>query len=280
MKFFAPLFALFIFSCQSKLSTITELPKDLNENSGIVSFNEKFVWFVEDSGNADKIYQTNFKGKITKTLEIKNATNKDWEDLTKDKQGNVYVGDIGNNHNKRKDLVIYKIANPEEEKGKKTKAEEITFYYPEQKKFPPKKKYLYYDAESLFYKNGYLYIVTKNRSHPFDGKAFVYKVPAKKGHHKAELVDTLNLCKDWNFCQITSADISPDGNQLVLLSYGKLFVISDFKGDTFSKGKIKTIDLGTSNQLESVCFLNKKTLLLSDEKKGPTGRNMYSFNLD
>ncbi|WP_291868661.1 hypothetical protein [Maribacter sp.] len=281
-KIITTIFLISIVSCinNKKLTVITDLPKQLTENSGIVSFNENFVWFVEDGGNADKIYQTNFKGKITNTLEIKNAKNKDWEDLTKDNKGNVYIGDIGNNENKRKDLVIYKIANPEKEKGNKIEAEEIKFYYPEQKKFPPKKKHLFYDSEALFYKDHYLYLVTKNRAHPFNGKAFVYKIPATKGNHEAQLVDTFNICQDWNTCQITSADISPDSTQLVLLSYGKLFVVSDFTGDEFSKGKIKVIDLGTTNQLESVCFLNKNTLLLSDEKKGPTGRNMYSINLN
>jgi sugar lactone lactonase YvrE len=36
-------------------------------------------------------------------------TNIDWEDITKDKDGNLYVGDFGNNDNERKDLCIYKI---------------------------------------------------------------------------------------------------------------------------------------------------------------------------
>jgi len=279
MKFILPLFAVFIASCQSKLSTITELPKSLQENSGIVSMRKKHLWLIEDSGNTDQMYETNFKGKIIRKLKVKNATNKDWEDLTKDPEGNVYIGDIGNNQSKRKDLVVYKIPNPEKEKGKKIDAEKIRFYYPEQKKFPPKKKYLYYDAESLFYKDHNLYIVTKNRSQPFNGTALIYKIPAVKGHHKAQLIDTLNLCTDWNSCQVTSADISPDGTTLVLLSYGKLFIISDFIGDAFSKGRMETIDLGTSTQLEAVCFLDPNTLLLTDEKKGSTGKKLYTYEL-
>lgn len=280
MKFFISILILSSFSCQSKLTIITELPKELNENSGIVSFNTNNAWFIEDGGNTDNIYQVDYQGKIIKNLDVKGAKNKDWEDLTKDDQGNVYIADIGNNESKRKDLVIYKIPNPELAKGAKIESEEIKFYYPEQKKFPPKKKHLCYDAESLFYRNDFLYIITKNRAHPFNGEAFIYKIPAKKGNHKAKLVDTFSLCKDWNTCQITSADISPNGKKLALLSYGKLFIVTDFKGDNFSNGTIKTIDLGTSNQLESICFLDEKTLLLSDEKKGPTGRNLYSYKLD
>ncbi|WP_299433981.1 hypothetical protein [uncultured Maribacter sp.] len=282
--FYKTIIALFLTAttaCNNtgKLKLITDLPKQLNENSGIVTFNLKSAWFIEDSGNNDKIYKVNFDGKIVKTLEVKGVKNKDWEDLTKDDKGNVYIADTGNNENKRKDLVIYKIPNPEIEKGGKIDAEAIHFYYPEQEKFPPKKNHLFYDAEAIFYYNNFLYLITKNRSHPFNGEAFVYKIPSIAGNHKAQLIDTLNFCDDWNTCQITSADIAPDGSKLILLSYGKLFIITDFKDANFSKGKIESIDLESTNQLESVCFLNQSTLLLSDEKKGSTGRNMYSFKL-
>ncbi|RKR15140.1 hypothetical protein CLV91_1222 [Maribacter vaceletii] len=279
LLFLITIFSLNTCNNSDKLVLITELPKELSENSGIVSFSDTHAWFVEDSGNKNKIYQTNFKGKITKTLEVKKRKNKDWEDLTKDNKGNVYIADTGNNENKRKDLVIYKIPNPEIEKGDKINAEAIHFYYPEQEKFPPKKTHLFYDAEAIFYYNNFLYLITKNRAHPFNGEAFVYKIPSIAGNHKAQLVDTLNFCNDWNTCQITSADLAPDGSKLVLLSYGKLFIITDFKDANFSKGKVETIDLESTNQLESVCFLNQSTLLLSDEKKGPTGRNMYSYKL-
>ncbi len=262
-----------------KLKLITDLPKQLNENSGIVTFNSKSAWFIEDGGNYDKIYNVNFDGEIVKTLKVKGAKNEDWEDLTKDHNGNVYIADTGNNNNKRKNLVVYKIPNPETEKGDKIDAEKIQFYYPEQKEFPPKKSNLFYDAEAIFYANNQLYIITKNRSHPFTGNAFIYKIPATKGNHEAKLIDTLDVCKEWNLCQITSADLSPDGSKLVLLSYGKLFIISDFKNESFSKGKMKTLDLNTTSQLEAICFLDENTLLLSDERKAGTGRNMYSYQL-
>ncbi len=281
LKFSTLLSVILIYSCTNhgKLNLITDLPKRLTENSGIVSFNNSSAWLVEDGGNKNEIYEVNFKGEIVKKLSVKKGENIDWEDLTKDNFDNVYIGDIGNNENKRKNLVIYKIPNPQVEKGNKIKSEAISFYYPEQTKFPPKKKNLYYDAEALFYQNENLYIITKNRANPFNGEALVYKIPAKKGKHAAQLIDTFNMCSDWNYCQITSADISPDGKKLVLLSYGRLFVITNFTGEKFSKGKMETIDLQTTNQLESVCFIDNNKLLLSDEKKGPTGRNLYSYTL-
>ncbi len=259
---------------------MSKLPKKLNENSGMVHISDSTVWLVNDSGGADKIYQVNFKGELLKEFRVDNGKNKDWEDLAKDDEDNVYIADTGNNNNRRKNLVIYKIPNPETVNGEKIKADKIELSYPEQKKFPPKKKNFKYDSEALFYSNNHLYIITKNRTRPFNGEALIYKVPAKEGKYKATLVGNFIPCKDRFGCRITSADISPSGEKIVLLSYGKLWVFTEFTGDDFTRGKIKFIDLGASTQLESISFMNENTLLLSDEQNALTGRNLYTFRLE
>lgn len=262
-----------------KLTYLADLPKNLEENSGIITVRDSLVWVVEDRGNKDEIYQVDLKGNLLREIKVKNAKNVDWEDLARDENGNLYIGDFGNNANDRKDLVIYKLPNPENEPGDKIEAEQIRFNYPEQTEFPPDREKLYYDAEAFFYHSDFLYIITKNRANPFPGDALLYKVPAREGQFNAEYIGNLKTCEDWETCQITSADISPDGKTIVLLSYGKLWVIENFTFDDFSKGDIKEIDLGVRTQLESVCFLDDKIVLLSDEKRGNTGRNLYSYML-
>ncbi len=283
MKIFSiKLLVIFLFTgCSNygQLTFISKLPTKLNENSGIVAMNNINLWIIEDNGNTDNIYQVDFNGNLLKQLKVKDAKNRDWEDLTKDNTGNVYIADFGNNNNDRKDLVIYKIPNPEIEKGDKIDAEKIKFSYPEQKKFPPAKDGLLYDSEALFYYNEALYIITKNKSKPFTGTALIYKVPAKKGEYKATYVGKFSTCTEQGRCEVTSADISPDGKQIVLLGYGMLWVFTDFSWDDFSKGTMKTIDLGATTQLESLCFKDNNTLLLSDEARGSTGRNLYSYTL-
>ncbi|UJH66233.1 hypothetical protein [Allomuricauda sp. SCSIO 65647] len=268
-------------SCQNpgKLDVITDLPSSLSENSGIVSYDGKTIWLIEDSGNNDNIFHVDFNGKIIKHLDLKNAKNKDWEDLTKDHYGNLYVGDFGNNENHRENLVIYKLPNPEQEKGDKIKSEKIEFRYPEQKKFPPKKSKLYYDAEAFFHWGNSLYIITKNRTRPYDGKAMIYKVPDTKGSYEAELIGEWFLCNDQNRCSATAATISPDGKTIAVLGYGTLWLITDFEFDHFYKGSVKQIDLGLRTQLEAICFIGHDTLLLSDERSRATGGNLYRLQL-
>ncbi|MEO9478422.1 MAG: hypothetical protein ABJO28_03405 [Maribacter dokdonensis] len=268
-------------SCSNygQLKVIADLPGSLDENSGLATYGDSTVWVIEDGGNKDEIYQINLKGDILKSLKVKNGDNQDWEDLTTDKAGNLYIGDIGNNANKRKDLVIYKLPNPTIEPGDKIDAEKIKLHYPDQKDFPPKKEGLFYDSEAIFHHDGKIFIVTKNRSKAFTGEAHIYSVPDTKGTYEATLVGSFTPCKDWKLCQITSIDISPKGDRIVALSYGKLFIFTDFTWDDFTKGNMQEIDLGARSQLESVCFLNDDTLLISDEKAHSEGGNLYTYSI-
>ena len=263
-----------------KLTLIADLPKKLNETSGMVTVDGEALWLIEDSGNADKIYKVDLSGKLLRVLKVKDARNKDWEALAQDPSGNLYIGDFGNNDNEREDLVVYKTPDPDKEKGDKIDSEAIHFKYPEQKKFPPKRKDFLYNAEALFYLNGFLYIVNKDMTRPFVGEARIYRVPAIPGKYKAELVGVIPTCDDSRRCTITGADISPDGKTLVMLSYGQLWVVKDFKGDDFTSGTIQQIDLGASTQLEAVSFKDNQTLLLSDEWSGGSGMNLYTYTLN
>ena len=178
-------------------------------------------------------------------------------------------------------LIIYKLPNPEIEPGDKIDAEKIEFYFSDQQDFTPKNEEMRYDCEAIFYHNEFLYLITKNRRSPFNGEARIYKVPAQKGNYKAELVGTFKTCDEPNTCVVTSADISPDGSKIVLLGYGKLWVFTNFTWDNFTKGKMETIELGATTQLEAVTFkANSNTsLLLTDEERAGTGQNLYSYEL-
>ena len=79
-------FYLLQVSCQNhgKLSVVADIPPSLEENSGIQIYSDNTLWVIEDNGNKDEIYSLNLKGEITKQFEVKNAKNKDWEDLAKD----------------------------------------------------------------------------------------------------------------------------------------------------------------------------------------------------
>jgi len=273
-----------LLACQQKsdtdLKTLYSLPKKLKEVSGITYFPEtNMTNTLEDRGNKNAVYTINSQGKLVKTITISNAVNVDWEDITKDKAGNIYIGDFGNNDNERKDLCIYKVAKNQLNKDLAVAEYKISFSYPEQTEFPPKKKELFYDVEGFFEQGGYFYLFTKNRSKGFDGTAFVYKIKNAKGTQKAVKIGTFKTCSNYNHCVLTSAAISPDGKKVALLSHDKVVLFEGFKGDLFHKGKQTEISLNHFSQKEAIVFKDNTTLLIADEKTNKVGGKVYEFRL-
>ena len=286
MKKFLPLVLLpsLIAFCQRDSSAIEELytlPKQLKEISGIIyTKSSQLSWVLEDSGNANEIYALDSQGKLQKTITISQTANVDWEDITKDSEENLYIGDFGNNANDRKDLAIYKIDKDSLNKSSVMPSYKISFAYPEQTKFPPKKTALFYDVESFFEYKGNFYLFTKNRSKGFDGTTFLYKVPNKAGFYQAQLLGEFKADGDYQNAAITSAAISPEGTKVVLLSHSQIWVFEDFQSDNFFEGKVNAISLGHFSQKEAICFKDSKTLLVADEKTKKTGGKVYEFHLN
>ena len=280
-KLFLATTAAMILSCSTNntiLKHVAQFPNSLKEVSGI-AYKNNLIYSIEDRGNENHVTVLDLSGKIQKTITLNNTQNNDWEDLTFDTNGNLYIGDFGNNANDRKDLAIYKI-NQSDLKNETTEvAYTVSFEYPEQTDFPPKKKDLMFDVEGFFEYQNFFYLFTKNRSKGFDGSSYVYKIPNIAGHHQAELIKTITTCSDYQNCAITSAAISPDQTKFVLLSHSKIWLFENFSADNIADGKMSEIDLDHFSQKEAVTFKNNETLLIGDERVKKTGGNLYELNL-
>lgn len=267
-------------SSQEVIQELFSMPKKIKESSAVeVTEKSDLIWTLEDSGNKPLLFALNSKGELVHTVEVTDVQNNDWEDLTSDKQGNLYIGDFGNNDNERKDLSIYKINASDLTKKQASSAERITFFYPEQSLFPPKKSERFYDVESFFLFEDHFYLFTKNRSSKFDGTTLLYQVPNKPGNHPAKLLSSFKTCDNFNHCAVTSADISPDGKKVVLLSSDKVWVFTDFTGNKFLSGKVQQIDLKNFTQKEGICFVDNDNLYITDEKDKKTGGKLYQLKL-
>ncbi len=266
-------------SCNTgNLTLVADLPKTLKEVSGTETVvNSDLIWMLNDSGNAPKIYGLDDKGVIKKVIKI-DAKNRDWEDLTSDTKGNLYIGDFGNNLSDRKNLAILKVKASDLKSDSKVSIERISFKYPNQKKTPSKKKNRYFDCEAFFHFNDSLYLFTKSRVKGNFGKTDLYKIPATQGQHEAEFISTFSAC-DKLKCWITSADISPDGTKVVILNHKAVLVFTNFKGDDFLNGTPTELPFEHESQKEGVCFKNNSTLYITDEYSHGSGGNLYEFDL-
>jgi len=277
-KYIFGLVVVLFFSCKNtlpdKLEVLADLPKALKESSGIENLNNSDnFWMINDSGNSNELFEVSETGKLQQVVTVKNAKNKDWEDLATDGQDKLFIGDFGNNGNKRKDLTIYSVSISSINNGE-VNAEKTTFHFEDQKKFPPKKKDRNFDVEAFVYMNGYFYLFTKNRSSQFNGTTKLYKIPADIGNHSAQLINEFITCIDSKTCLVTSAAISGDKKELVLLTHDKLFLFTNFKEEDFFNGSVSEINLFHNSQKEAVCF-KASDIYITDEVTKNSGGNLY-----
>jgi hypothetical protein len=256
-----------VTSCQStgQLKVEADINFDLKEVSAVeLDLNSDVFWVIQDAGNSNNLIGLNAKGSIVKMIDVSNGENKDWEDLTSDEQGNIYIGDFGNNNEKRKTFRIYKINHADLTK-KSAIAEIIEFKLPKGQDSK--------DFESFFLFNNFFYIFSK------ESKQFItLKVPNEIGKHRAFLTAKYHL--DGKNNKITSADISEDGKTVVLLNHDKLWKLSNFKEDDFFSGEITKLKFEHNSQKEGICFKTEKEVIITDERKGTDGGNIYSFELN
>ncbi|HLV38642.1 MAG TPA: hypothetical protein VKY47_04280 [Xanthomarina sp.] len=262
---FILLFILMFSSCnKGGLNKIASFPLSLKEASAAEKIlGSSLIWTIEDSRNGNILYGVNENGKLIKEIEISNAQNIDWEDLTSDSLGNIYIGDFGNNKKERDHFTIYKVPSPEHV-GNKTVADVITF------QLPPNTKPL--DFEAFFIYKSHFYIINKKNK-----ETMFFKVPTALGNHTAEYVCSFNL--ENNPQKISSADISKDGKTIVLLNKNTIWKITDFNTDNFCSATIESIALNHISQKEGICFKDENTVYITDERIWFIGGNIYTFKI-
>ena len=251
------------------------LQDGLREISGLEQLNESTLVALNDGGNKPKLYLINLEGKPIKSVWVANATNNDWEDLARD-ENYLYIGDIGNNQNKRKNLCVYKVRIVDVLLKDTVLAEKIEYQYADQKEFPPQKDALNFDAEGMIAYANSIYIFSKNRTEPFNGICTVYSVSKSPGNHTANIHDNFIVGDDgWWKDAITSADVLDD--EVYFLTYNRIFKLNI--ADLNKKPKFEFI-FDRTTQKESIVVINKRELFIADEKqKIVGGGNLYKLKI-
>lgn len=261
-------------------SKVCDLPAELEETSGLIKVGSNQFISHTDSGNEPILYLFDSSGSIQKRVRITNASNVDWEDITQDAKGNIFVGDFGNNGNNRQDLKIYFVPSLNAHPYDTITAKIIRFTYPDQKAFPPSADKQNFDMEAFFWFNNYLYLFSKNRTNPFTGYTKCYRIPAVAGTFTAELLDSF-YTGGGGFLNysITGAAIHIPSNKMILLGNDKCWMFSNFVGHNFFKGSLQTLSFPTLSQREAICFQNENRLWFSQEKSILSAAGLYTFTL-
>lgn len=195
----------------------------LDEASGIVCGrrNSGVFYAHNDSGGRPEVYVIDGHGGIRAVFAVKHGRNIDWEDIalapgSEAGRFDIVAADIGDNSEKRKDVQLYRFAEPElPEKSGATLAVDAQQY---ELRYPDGA----HNAEALAIhpRTGDAYILSKLKS----GRARVYRLRApwpKEGVTTLELVGELHVADGASPLEtmVTAGDISPDGRCLVSRSY-------------------------------------------------------------
>lgn len=254
----------------------------LKEISGLVkSARGNFYWTHNDSGDAARLFAIDGDGRPISPPwrrtagddwgghAIANAANFDWEAIALH-QGVLYIADVGNNGNARRDLGVYVVNEPAP--GAVDKMRALAFLpvrYPDQTRHPGRD--WHFDCESVFVVDGKPHFITKHRQSGqigrFERGAKLYRLDTR--HTDRENALTLVGRHD-GILAATDAALDAAGQRLVVASQEALWLF-EHPGPTgnWLAGRTWRLDLapGMVKQLEAVAWMDGDTLLLINEQR-------------
>lgn len=287
----ALLSATLLLGCSRPSPTGVALDRSIREPSGLTAspHDPAVFWTHADSGHDNVLFAVDASGKLLATAEVVGIDNVDWEDITHDDAGNLWLGDIGNNLSSRKNLAVYRIPEPASLTGVTQLHADLTvpFHYPEQHGFGDSA--LNFDAESLFWWQGSLWLLTKHRS---DDLTRLYRFPQLDGSEVAlEQVASFDLGpnvqpprKDWSG-MVTAAEVASDGKHWAMLSYDGVYVFAtpgSGQGAELFGQQVAFIgfDMDVMRQVEALAWDGAALLIVNEDRavfriEDPLTRSKY-----
>lgn len=253
---------------------------DLDEISGMAGSlrDPDILWVHNDSGDKARLYAIDRGGRTRGRIWLEDSDNDDWEDLASfvhDGRAFLLVADTGDNEARRDRVTLYAVAEPDlaaDDRVRVPPAWRVEFRYPDGPR----------DAEAVAVDGDRVLVLSKRDLPPVlysvplltagDGTVVATRLGPIAGlprPTRAE-VDVAPMTKDWHW-QPTGMTISPQGDALVVLTYGALYYYrrnghADWES-ALSELPLR-FDLRGIPDAEAVTFADDgRTLYVSVEKK-------------
>lgn len=231
----------------------------IGECSGIVWLDG--AWFVHnDSGDAATVYRSrtcDFSD--VEILPLRGALARDWEDIAV-LDGDLLVGDIGDNRRQRSDLMLYRARyRPVRAAGAAQGRLEMVAACPVRYPDGP------HDAEGLAVIDGQVVIVSKARGEGFTG---VYRfdrlldraeLPAGEANVPRK-IGTLDLREGE---QVTAADFDPRSRLLLVLTYERVLA---WPADRLSGPPVRGLEVDLK-QCEAICVTGDRLVITNENRE-------------
>jgi hypothetical protein len=227
----------------------------LTESSGVVAGRRdtNILWTHSDGGGRKQIlYAMSRSGAPLAEFHVAGALVHDWEDIAADGQGHLYIGDLGNNDNRRTQLAVHRIDEPDLATNRMGFATVNRSWFLE---FPGAR----FDCESLFILRDHGYVISKVFD---DARAELYRFALTNGAaQKLELVARLKIDSP-----VTGADISPDGALLGVVAKNGAYVFR-IDGDPARAGRGKPYHTKFRHEHIEACTFVPEGLLATAESR-------------
>lgn len=190
------------------------LARAVDESSGLAASrrHDGVLWTHNDSGGEPEIFAVDTAGRLIGRVRVAGAENTDWEDLALGPcpAGDcLYIADTGDNRERRSEVVVYRVPEPEPGDTVTARAERFVIRYPDGP----------IDVEALYVlPSGDLFLISKGRSAPVT--VFRYPAPLRAGD--TVVVEAVQPLTDAAVAipdQVTGAAASPDGRWVAVRTY-------------------------------------------------------------
>lgn len=215
------------------------------------------LWSHNDSGDAARLYALDATTlELVASVRVRGAKNVDWEDITYH-NGQIVIGDFGDNANHRDDLTLYVIDEPNPYKDRRVSTTSSwTFEYDDRASAGDVQNF---DCEAVFSFGGALYLLTKHRS---DWDTTLYRLNGSV----AQKIATYPIGG-----MVTAAD--SDGQRIAVLTYTAVYLFEPKESSNLFEGEVRVKQLGLLGQVEGIAFDGEEVLIISE------GQNRRSGNL-
>jgi hypothetical protein len=217
----------------------------IGESSGLIASRSHpgIYWTHNDSGDGPYVYAVDSAtGKTVAKVTMRGVHARDVEAISIGPDGDLYLGDIGDNLNGSwPQVYVYRFPEPEQLRDQSVDVTRYTVRYSDGPR----------DAEALMVqpRTGRLYIASKNE----DG-GHLYQGPAKLSAHGVNVFTPIGDVP-W----VTDGSFSPDGSRLVLRGY---FWATEYRWADDRPRKIGSVTVPMQPQGESVAFTPDGTALM------------------
>ncbi len=259
-----------LFEPQLSLGTVSST---LDEASGLIASvaNPGYLWSHNDGNNTAEIFLINEKAEIVMTCNLKNISNRDWEDITagpgpQEGINYLYVADIGDNDARYKFKRLYRIKEPKLTEGR-IELDSVHKFIVKMSDGPRDTEAIMADPIS---KN--FYLISKRES---SVRLYEISYPFSSDTLQAEKVGVLP------FSDIVAANVSPDGSEVLLKSYRNIYYWKRNPGESIPDAlqrKPAKLDYDMEPQGEAIAWKYDGSgfYTLSESKLG-IGGNLYFY---